>query len=54
MFDVIYLDVGNGHLMIREIFYSAWMQNLQEKASEWNDWDELEDRGTLLCIEMGL
>lgn len=27
------------------ICVSGWVQNLQEKAAEWDDWDELVDRG---------
>lgn len=27
------------------IIVSGWMQNLQEKAAEWDDWDQLVDRG---------
>jgi len=47
-FDVIYLNVGNVNLMICGIYFSGWMQNLQERASEWDDWDELVDRGSFL------
>lgn len=39
--------------MICGIYYSGWTQNLQERASEWDDWDELVDRGSLLFIENG-
>lgn len=41
--------------MTFEIFSdSGWMQNIQEKASEWDDWDELVERGALLTIELGI
>lgn len=49
--NVVYRTV---HLMICGIYYSGWMQNLQERASEWDDWDELVDRGSLLIIENGV
>lgn len=44
----IYITVGNECLMGFGIYVSGWMQNLQEKADEWDDWDELVDRGLLL------
>lgn len=43
--DDIHINVGKERLMGFGICVSGWVQNLQEKAAEWDDWDELVDRG---------
>ena len=46
-------NVRNIHLMICGMYDLGWMQDLQEKATEWDDWDELVDRGWFLFYQNG-
>lgn len=48
----IYIGLGKECLMGFGIYVSGWMQNLQEKAAAWDNWDELVDRGWLLTTRM--
>ena len=45
------LNARNVYLMICGMHDPGWMQNLQEKATDWDDWDELMDRGWLLFYQ---
>lgn len=44
MYDVIHTIEGKDRLMVYDCM-PGWMKNLEEKAAEWDDWDDLMDRG---------